>query len=70
MFVARTPSKSTTNGGNYHTSTVQLHGDDPSHLSESHVSLVSFLTLEKHRNVPLHQINTFTKFDGRGAYHF
>ena len=30
----------------------------------------SLLTGGKHGNVPLHQIHTFTKFDGRGAYHF
>ena len=29
LFVARTPSKGTTNGGNLHTSTVQLHGGVP-----------------------------------------
>ena len=29
LSVARTPSKGTTNGGNQHTSTVQLHGGVP-----------------------------------------
>ena len=40
------------------------------HLSGSHVSYVSLAYVGKFGNVPLHQIYTFTKFDGRRAYHF
>ena len=47
LFVARTPSKSTTNGGNWHTSTVQLHGGVPYRLSGSDVSYVSLADVMK-----------------------
>ena len=70
LFVARTQSKSTTNGSNYHTSTVKLHGGVPSQLSGITRPTFPLLMLRKYGNVPLHQIHMFTKFDGRGAYHF
>ena len=41
LFFARTPSKITINGSNEHTTTVQLLGGVPPHLSGRHVSYVS-----------------------------